>query len=157
MEKTIQIAGKDVKLKATATFLIIYQAQTGKDFIPSIMPIAEKLAENGIAEALHEAKGFQLIDIFNIVWALAKNADKEIPDPETWLDSFENFPLDKILPIVFDLLISSFFSDSFQKKTRKWIHQIPKQIHSLRADLSRMFSNLTSRLTTSKTLQSDRR
>ena len=47
-------------------------------------------------------------DVFyNIIWVLAKTANKKIPDPITWLDEFEEFPLFDIIPELQDLILSS--------------------------------------------------
>ncbi|EHL17388.1 hypothetical protein HMPREF9630_00555 [Peptoanaerobacter stomatis] len=155
MEKTIIIDDKPVRLRATASFLKIYNAQTGKDFIPTIMPIFDKMIDSSISDAIHNIKGVQLIDVFNLIWALAKNADKDIPDPDTWLDSFENFPLDEIMPVVFELLLGTFFSVNFQKKTKIWMQNTKEKILSLRQDLSQVASQGISLLKTLTDSQSD--
>ncbi len=154
MEKTIIIDDKPVRLRATASFLKIYNAQTGKDFIPTIMPIFDKMIDNSVSDAIHSIQGFQLIDVFNLVWALAKNADKDIPDPDTWLDQFENFPLDEVMPVVFELLLGTFFSVNFQKKTKIWMQNTKEKILSLRQDLSQVVSQGISLLETLTNSQS---
>nr|DAX28090.1 MAG TPA: tail assembly chaperone protein [Caudoviricetes sp.] len=148
MEKTITIDDKPVRLRATASFLKIYNAQTGKDFIPTVMPIFDKMIDHSVSDAIHNIQGLQLIDVFNLVWALAKNADKDIPDPDAWLDSFENFPLDEVMPVVFELLLGTFFSVNFQKKTKIWMQNTKEKILSLRQDLSQVVSQGISLLET---------
>ena len=155
MEKTINIDDKPVRLRATASFLKIYNAQTGKDFIPTVMPIFDKMIDHSVSDAIHNIQGLQLIDVFNLVWALAKNADKDIPDPDTWLDQFENFPLDEVMPVVFELLLGTFFSVNFQKKTKIWMQKTKEKIHSLRQDLSQVVSQGISLLETLTNSQSD--
>ena len=44
---------------------------------------------------------------YNIIWVLAKTADKKVPDPITWLDKFDEFPLLEILPELQDLILAS--------------------------------------------------
>jgi hypothetical protein len=53
---------------------------------------------------------------YNIIWTLAKTADKKIPEPIEWLDEFEEFPLFEILPQLQEL-ISNSLRGSKQKKT----------------------------------------
>jgi hypothetical protein len=38
---------------------------------------------------------------------MAKTANKEIPDPISWLDSFDEFPLLEIIPELQDMMLSS--------------------------------------------------
>lgn len=44
---------------------------------------------------------------YNIIWVLAKTADKKIPEPITWLDGFDEFPLFEIIPELNDLILGS--------------------------------------------------
>ncbi|MBL1226607.1 hypothetical protein [Enterococcus sp. BWR-S5] len=48
-----------------------------------------------------------LMVIFNILWTMAKMADRNIPEPFTWLDDFEAMPIEIILPEIKELLESS--------------------------------------------------
>ena len=112
------------------------------------MPIFDKMIDHSVSDAIHNIQGLQLIDVFNLVWALAKNADKDIPDPDAWLDSFENFPLDEVMPVVFELLLGTFFSVNFQKKTKIWMQNTKEKILSLRQDLSQVVSQGISLLET---------
>ena len=41
---------------------------------------------------------------YDIIWTMAKTADRTIPDPLEWLDGFEVFPLNEIMGEVKDLL-----------------------------------------------------
>ena len=45
--------------------------------------------------------------LYDIVWVLAKSADSSIPDPLSWLDQFDSFPISEILPEIQDLLAHS--------------------------------------------------
>ncbi|WP_195270324.1 hypothetical protein [Eubacterium sp. 1001713B170207_170306_E7] len=42
--------------------------------------------------------------LYNIVWTLAKTADKSLSDPETWLEGFDTFPLMDILTDAVELI-----------------------------------------------------
>ena len=110
MEKTLTIDGKDVRFKSTAATPLRYKAQFGSDFFSDILklyPLAKMdLKDEDNEEAF--AKVFQMIDFdmfYNILWTLAKTENKEIPDPITWLDGFEEFPLMDIFPEVQDMLL----------------------------------------------------
>ena len=42
--------------------------------------------------------------IYDLTWLYAKTADPNIPDPMTWLDEFEEFPIEEIMPEVMELI-----------------------------------------------------
>ena len=110
MEKTIEIDGKQVRFKSTGATPLRYKAQFGKDYFAEIMKmgVLEKLAkidkENIKPEDL---EGLDFEVFYNIAWTMAKTADKEIPDPSSWLDEFDEFPMMEIIPELMDLIVSS--------------------------------------------------
>lgn len=56
------------------------------------------------------------IPVYNIVWALAKSANGNIPDPLTWLEGFESFPLADVMEEAVELISHSI---SAKKKSTK--------------------------------------
>lgn len=107
MEKTIIIDNKEVKFKSTAATPLRYKAQFGKDYFAEIMKM-EGLTS--IKKGKTKAKDIESMDFevfYNIIWVLAKTADKNIKEPIEWLDSFDEFPLMDIIPEIQDLIISS--------------------------------------------------
>mgnify|MGYP001287860346 CR=1 FL=1 len=112
VEKTLTIDGKKVTFKSTAGTLRRYRNQFGRDFFADIvkmMPLMQ-LYESGIDTNELDYSILKQLDfsVFeNIMWALAKTADKSIPDPDEWFDSFDEFPIMEILPEIQDLITSS--------------------------------------------------
>lgn len=107
MEKTIVIDGKKVTFKSTAATPLRYKNQFGKDFFVDIMKLSSL---DGLNSKKIDMKKIEKIDFeifYNIIWVLAKTADKKIPDPITWLDKFDEFPLLEILPELQDLILAS--------------------------------------------------
>jgi hypothetical protein len=107
MEKTIEIDGKQVKFKSTAATPLRYKAQFGKDYFSEILKM-EGLTK--LKKSKNNAEDLAKIDFdtfYNIIWVLAKTADKSIPEPLEWLDGFEEFPLFEIIPQVQDLIVMS--------------------------------------------------
>lgn len=107
MEKTIVIDGKKVTFKSTAATPLRYKNQFGKDFFVDIMKLSSL---DGLKTKKIDMKKIEKIDFeifYNIIWVLAKTADKKIPDPITWLDKFDEFPLLEILPELQDLILAS--------------------------------------------------
>src|SRR5690625_5827270 len=109
MEKTLTIDGKQVKFKSTAGTTRRYRNQFGKDLFADMIkmyPIMQ-LQEKGIDTNELDYEALQHLDfgVFeNIMWALAKTADDSIPDPDTWFDEFDEFPIMDILPEVQSLI-----------------------------------------------------
>ena len=65
------------------------------------------IEENDIGDKLY---GMEITTATNVLWALAKNADDDIPDVREWLDQFDVFPLADIIPEVMDVLVKSMVS-----------------------------------------------
>ena len=109
MEKTIEIDGKEVRLKSTGAIPIRYKAQFGRDYFADLMKMY-KLAKINTNKKELDDKDYEaltLVDFevfYNLIWVMAKTADKSIPDPLTWLDGFEEFPIMEIIPQIQDLI-----------------------------------------------------
>lgn len=105
MEKTLNISGKEIKLKSTAGTMMRYRNNFNRDFLKDLINLQEKLkerAENGTQ--------FQAVDldIFEkIAWCMAKTADDSIPQIENWLDQFETFDIMQVLPQIMELLVGN--------------------------------------------------
>lgn len=110
MEKTLIIDGKEVRFKSTAAVPLRYKAQFGKDFFAEILKMGAleklgKLDPKKITRADLEGLDFEVF--YNIAWTMAKTADPKIPDPITWLDQFEEFPMIEIIPALQDMILAS--------------------------------------------------
>lgn len=128
MIKTIKIdENTELTLSNNIGWAMEYREQFGHDIIPDILPavsaIIDLLGEikdgkidlntidkDALQDALIKLAGLQFIDFINLVWALAKNADDEIPEPKKWVKQFETFPLDIIAPEVFKMIMEGFIS-----------------------------------------------
>lgn len=110
MEKTIYIDRKAVKLKSTAALPKRYKAQFGRDYFADLMKIAKVFGRGtrkniGINDISFASLDHMDMEVFyDIVWTMAKTADRTIPGPLEWLDGFEVFPLNEIMGEVKDLL-----------------------------------------------------
>lgn len=107
MEKTIEIDGKKICFKSTAATPLRYKSQFGKDFFVDIMKLSSLDGLNSKKINIEKIEKVDFEVFYNIIWVLAKTADKKIPDPITWLDRFDEFPLFEIIPEVQDLILAS--------------------------------------------------
>lgn len=107
MEKTLTIDGKQVRFKSTGATALRYKAQFGKDYLSEILKL-NVLGKLDLANIDLETLGSTEFDVlYNIAWVMAKTADSSIPDPLTWLDGFDEFPLFDIIPELQDMLMAS--------------------------------------------------
>lgn len=123
MQKTINIDGRDVKFKASASLVYRYKAQFNKDLLDIIMPFITSIAsaqsqgdEIDLGEVLSGAYGLELTDIYNVIWVMAKTADKDIPEPIEWYDSFDEFPAIDVGKELVEILIPSMITTEKSKK-----------------------------------------
>ena len=153
MRKTISVSGKDLVLDNSIGWAFEYKDQFNIDIIQTIMPlvsgllgaigaivdetgktknitakdIAPVLTSDAMTEAIIKISMLELTDIVNITWALAKNADDDIPDPRRWLKQFDEFPLDVILPEVAELIVSGLVSS----KNLKSLEEVKKALQAM--------------------------
>lgn len=143
MVNRIELEGRPIELDSSVGWLYIYRNNFGRDILPDIMPVFESfltiaadvlgrskketvdvydIIGNLDGDLLNEIfinlSGMETITIFNILWAMAKKADKTIPSPEEFFDDFEVMPLDIIIPELFSMLINSFVSSKNAESLR---------------------------------------
>ena len=121
-----------------------YRDQFGKDIVPALMPVLASLMEGvstiisesgsnevtmaDIADAVQGRSMDVLLPMFqvefvdtivNVTWAMAKAADENIEPPKRWVRQFEEFPLDVVVPAVYELVLKGFVSSKNLKRLKK--------------------------------------
>lgn len=121
MIKTIAIEDQNVKFDTALSWMFVYRTQFGRDPLELVMPAikaAVPLFENA-GQELTTADLDLLTDILaelnmtdglQLIWALAKNADKDIAEPEVWYREFSQFPLDDVLEELIPAIAASCIS-----------------------------------------------
>jgi hypothetical protein len=111
MEKTIVIDDQEVKFKSTGSVPLRYKAQFQRDYFADIAKLQDVLVSNTKEKDVKEEDiDFSRLDVdvfYRIVWTLAKNADKEIPDLLNWLDEFNSFPIIEVAFELMDIITAS--------------------------------------------------
>lgn len=117
MRKTIKLENKkSIKINTSWNWAYIYKEYFGHDIIPDLVPAIDAFLKtftqivNGEEADDLDIYGLEITTMTNIVWALAKNADENIPDVNEWLDEYDKFPLDIIVPEVVEALADSMIS-----------------------------------------------
>ena len=104
--KTLEINEKNIDFKITGLFPIYYHTLFGRDFLADFTKL-EKGASTG---------DYDTMVIYQIVYALAKYADKDLPSMEEWYESFEDgFAIFEVLGELMELIQMNFVS---QKKAQ---------------------------------------
>lgn len=107
MERTINIGGIDVRMRASALIPRMYRFKFGRDLIKD-MATLEAAYKKAVSTNSEEAAQFSVIDLTifeNVAWCMTKAANPETPDsPDDWLDSFDGvFSIYEVLPQVLEL------------------------------------------------------
>lgn len=134
MQKTIVLSeNTEITLDNSVKWMLIYRNQFCKDIVPTLIPAMNAAIEliigtidqtggeislatlgnldpDVIENAIIQIAGVEMVDLINIVWAMCKTADPNLPLPERWTDDLECFPLDIIVPEVARLLVSCMVS-----------------------------------------------
>ena len=140
MEKKIKLDSKtSITLNNNVGWLFLYKDQFGRDIVPTLVPVLNagidlvfgvyretggkinketimSIDTDALTEAVYNAAAIEAVDLLNIVWALAKNADEEIPEPREWFKQFDVFPVDVIAPAVFELSFKAMVSTKNLKR-----------------------------------------
>lgn len=138
MKKTIKLNSKEkIKIDTSWNWAYIYMDYFGHDIIPDLVPVIDAFMEtlsgllNG-AETDEELLSDKLYTmesttVMNVIWALAKNADDDIPDVREWLKGFDRFPLDIILPEVLETLADTMISSKKAELLRETLKTLASQ------------------------------
>ena len=97
MEKIIDINGKQVGFKATASTTKRYRDKFNRDLFRDISALVPKMNEQSLS--VDDLECFM-----NIAYIMAWQYDNTIPaDPDDWLDQFEMFDIYFVLPQIIEL------------------------------------------------------
>ena len=153
MESIIKIGDKDVRVNNRAGWTMTYRDQFGRDIVPTLMPlfagaldvVSGLIKETGkidsvefedilavadgdaLINAFIHLSGFEFVEILYITWAMAKEADSSIPEPKTWIRSFEEFPIDEVVPEVVKLAFAGMVSSKNQQRLRMIAESLKKK------------------------------
>lgn len=135
MQKTIEIEGKKIVFSTSLSWIYKYMSQFGEDPVQLIAPVLKTAVPiisswGGDFKDLTAVDFDQLTDILfdirvgdflNLIWAIAKNGNKEIPEPEVWYAEFENFPVDEVITEIAPDILKSCISTKKYKALLKMV------------------------------------
>lgn len=109
MEKTIEIDGKNVRLKSNALLPIVFRANFGRDIF-EVQSQIFGLGKSGLS--VRQIKDIECVGVMQMVWTMAKIADDSIKPFEEWVGEFDEFPVFDFFNEIFDLFLTNISSTS---------------------------------------------
>ncbi|MCR1887020.1 hypothetical protein [Longibaculum muris] len=118
LKKTINVGGKEVVFRSSATIPRLYRAKFKRDIFKDLAKL-EKSYEGAQAEG--EEFAIDDLEIFeNVAYIMAYHADHTIPaDIDEWLDQFDMFSIYEVLPEILALWGTNLITDIDSKKNLK--------------------------------------
>ena len=126
MERTVNVGGKELKMRASALIPRLYRFKFKRDMVADMRQLqrayakASALPDDATDEEREDAQ-FSVADLTifeNVAYIMAKHGGNEMPDtPEEWLDSIDGvFSIYEVLPIVLELWGMNMETTSIPKK-----------------------------------------
>ena len=115
IERTIEISGKPVQFRSSATVPRLYRAKFKRDIFKDLTKL-----EKSYSKRTEEGDELQIddLEIFeNVAYIMAFHADPSIPKTiDEWLDQFEMFSIYQVLPQILELWGENLMTDVLAKK-----------------------------------------
>lgn len=115
IERTIEISGKPVQFRSSATVPRLYRAKFKRDIFKDLTKLEKsftKRTEDGDELQIEDLEIFE-----NVAYIMAFHADPSIPKTiEEWLDQFEMFSIYQVLPKILELWGENLMTDVQAKK-----------------------------------------
>lgn len=141
MKKEIKIGEQTLTVNSSAGWFYDYREEFGHDIMPDLMPILEsilgaiaEMTESGseelvitdelVSKIIDALATAEITTVFNIAWAMAHNEDEKIERPRKWANSFENFPLDEVVPQLVTTILESSVSSKNAKSLLERIKRV---------------------------------
>lgn len=115
IERTIEISGRQVPFRSSATVPRLYRAKFKRDIFKDLTKLEKSYAKRtGDGEELQ----IEDLEIFeNVAYIMAFHADPSIPKTiDEWLDQFEMFSIYQVLPEILELWGDNLMTDVQAKK-----------------------------------------
>ncbi len=105
LKKVIEIDGKQVPFRASATVPRLYRAYFGRDIFKDLLKLKD--SSEKIDDVSNDKQQFEINDLEmfeNVAFIMAKHADSSVPNTaEEWLEQFDTFSIYKVLPQILEL------------------------------------------------------
>lgn len=126
VERTVEIDGKAVRLRASALIPRMYRFKFGRDLVADMNRLrkswnrVQELPADATDEQRQDAQldAADLTIFENVAYLMVKNAGENVPDtPDEWLDSMDGvFSVYEVLPVILELWGANLATTSQPKK-----------------------------------------
>ena len=126
MERTVQIDGKPMRMRASALIPRLYRFKFGRDLIADMNRLkkaydkANALPPDATEEQRQDAQleATELTIFENVAYLMAKQAGEPVPDtPDEWLDGMDGvFSVYEVLPVILELWVANLATTAKPKK-----------------------------------------
>ena len=119
LQKTVNICGKDVNFRSSASVPRLYRAKFGRDIFKDLSKLEKAYRDKSSEEA--SAMEIEDLEIFeNVAYIMAFHADPSIPKTiDEWLEQFDMFSIYEVLPEILELWGTNLITDVEAKKNLK--------------------------------------
>lgn len=115
LKKEIEICGKMVPFRSSATIPRLYRAKFKRDIFKDLSKLEKSYkgkTENGEELQIEDLEIFE-----NVAYVMAYHADNTIPESiDDWLDQFDMFSIYEVLPQILELWGQNMIADVQAKK-----------------------------------------
>ena len=115
IERTIEISGKQVPFRSSATVPRLYRAKFKRDIFKDLTKLEKsytKRTEDGDELQIEDLEIFE-----NVAYIMAYHADPSIPKTiDEWLNQFDMFSIYQVLPQILELWGDNLMTDVQAKK-----------------------------------------
>ena len=115
LKREIEICGKKVPFRSSATIPRLYRAKFKRDIFKDLSKL-----EKSYKGKTKDGNEFQIedLEIFeNVAYIMAYHADNSIPPTiEEWLDQFDMFSIYEVLPQILELWGDNLMTEEKEKK-----------------------------------------
>ncbi len=123
MERTLNIGGTEMRMRASALIPRLYRFRFGRDLIKDMSQLEQtyRKAMTAQEDTTDERAEFSAVDLTifeNVAWCMAKSADPNVPnDPDEWLDGIDGvFSVYEVLPQILELWTEGLETTSSPRK-----------------------------------------
>ncbi|MBP3927373.1 MAG: hypothetical protein J6D13_09415 [Clostridium sp.] len=116
IQKTVEICGKEVKFRSSASVPRLYRAKFGRDIFKDLAKLERAYKDKGGEEGSNmEIEDLEIFE--NVAYIMAFHADPSIPKTiDEWLEQFEMFSIYEVLPEILELWGTNLITDVESKK-----------------------------------------
>lgn len=115
LKKIINVGGKEVAFRSSATIPRLYRAKFKRDIFKDLSTLESTFMDNSKAGSSFAIEDLEIFE--NVAYIMAYHADHSVPENiDTWLDQFEMFSIYEILPEILELWGTNLITDVKSKK-----------------------------------------